>query len=249
MVIHVNRLFLVLSLGAVALAQQMGDPVRQVGVALGKIPGPGLRMLLTPSSGGPLSGRMERRVPAGSTLAVLDGQGRVASETAVDPKDGLFTLPALGVPLTGSLRACLRSPGAEPMCSEPGALQVLAGTAQPVRQGPMAGAGFSQGSPAKGSAAPLTAAEAALLAKVEIVKGRDGVWRCMSGRQVCSNTESQSYTVITKSRSNVKDNLMVAPDGTVHCRNAADGKPCSDAVFLGIVAQMKAITKGGQKGF
>ena len=41
-------------------------------------------MMITPSNGGPLSGKLERRVPAGSRLVIMDGQGRVISQAAIN---------------------------------------------------------------------------------------------------------------------------------------------------------------------
>jgi len=108
------------------------------------------------------------------------------------------------------------------------------------------------------SAAPRTAgpaqavnpANAALLANIQISKLPNGNWKCTSvGGRVCSGPEVQALTTVTKSRSNVKDNLIVGTDGTLKCTSAADGKPCTDAVMNDFMAQAKAITKGGQQGF
>ncbi len=104
-----------------------------------------------------------------------------------------------------------------------------------------------KGAPASAKASP----EATLLAHVQIVKAPDGKWKCLSmGGRVCSADERQATTTVTKSRSNVKNNMVIAPDGTIQCVTTADNKPCADIVFQELSAEVKkAITKGGQSGF
>jgi hypothetical protein len=53
-----------------------------------------------------------------------------------------------------------------------------------------------------------------------------------------------------KSRSNVRNNLVVAePDGRLKC-TLPDGKACSDEDLKAVsVPGLKAISKGGQQGF
>ena len=60
----------------------------------------------------------------------------------------------------------------------------------------------------------------------------------------------QAATSVIKSRSNVKDNLVVAqPDGRLKC-TLPDGNACSDEDLKAVsVPGLKAITKGGQQGF
>jgi hypothetical protein len=101
------------------------DPIRQVGVGLGKIPGPTMRMALTTSEGGSVSGRLQGRAPAGSRLLLKDAEGRIISEGAVNPSDGSFELPGLRSPVGRDFTACLQAPGAAAICSAPGALQPL----------------------------------------------------------------------------------------------------------------------------
>jgi hypothetical protein len=107
----------------------------------------------------------------------------------------------------------------------------------------------------KGAPAPPAAAaakpspEMALAAAVTLVKAPNGTWTCTGAAgKPCTTQEAQAYTTVTKSRSNVKDNLVIDPNGAVHC-TAADGKPCSDVTIQNIATQMKAITKGGQLNF
>lgn len=120
---------------------------------------------------------------------------------------------------------------------------LLAGLAS--AQTPAPGYGIIKGTPA-----PKAAPSPANLANVTLLKGPDGVWKCISaGTKPCTAQEAQAYTAIVKSRSNVKNNLTIAPDGSVHCTNTADGKACSDAAIQDVATQMKAITKGGQQNF
>jgi hypothetical protein len=100
-----------------------------------------------------------------------------------------------------------------------------------------------------GQPATLSPADAALLSGIRIVKAPNGSWKCttVSGK-ICS--DAQAAHVVTKSRSNVKDNLLsIAPDGTLSCLRPSDGKACSDTGMLDAVERIKAITKGGQSGF
>jgi hypothetical protein len=61
---------------------------------------------------------------------------------------------------------------------------------------------------------------------------------------------AQASTSVTKPRSNVKDNLVVAqPDGRLKC-TLPNGNGCSDEDLKGVsVVGLKAVTKGGQQGF
>jgi len=60
----------------------------------------------------------------------------------------------------------------------------------------------------------------------------------------------EAATTITKSRSNVKDNLIaVEPDGRLKC-TLPDGKACSEEDLKPVsIPGLKAISKGGQQGF
>jgi hypothetical protein len=125
-------------------------------------------------------------------------------------------------------------------------IMVLTGTAWGQAKAPAKERNI-KGAPASAKASP----EAALLANVQIVKASDGKWRCLSaGGRACSPDERQATTTVTKSRSNVKDNMVIAPDGTIQCITTSDNKPCADTVFQELSAEVKkAITKGGQSGF
>lgn len=101
------------------------DPIRQVGVSLGKIPGPTMRIALSTSEGGSVSGRLQGRAPAGSRLLIKDAEGRIVSEATVNPSDGAFELPGLRNTVGRDLTACLQAPGVMAICSAPGALQAL----------------------------------------------------------------------------------------------------------------------------
>ena len=105
--------------------------------------------------------------------------------------------------------------------------------------------GTTRTEPGAAAASPSAAA----LANVNLVKGADGSWKCMgAGGKICTSQEAQAYVTVTKSLSNIKNNLSIAPDGTVRC-TAADGKPCTDAAMQQTTTQMKAITKGGQQNY
>ena len=125
-------------------------------------------------------------------------------------------------------------------------MMVLTGTAWGQAKAPTKER-ITKDAPASAKASPA----AALLANVQIVKAPDGKWKCLStGGRVCSPDERQATTTVTKSRSNVKDNMVIAPDGTIQCVTTADNKPCADIVFQELSAEVKkAITKGGQSGF
>ena len=102
--------------------------------------------------------------------------------------------------------------------------------------------------PAPATAAPAAAPNAALAA-VQVAKAADGKWRCMSAGKACTETQVQALTTVTKSRSNVKDNLLVVnTDGTLTC--SAAGKPCSEVEFQNAATELgKAVTKGGSQGY
>jgi hypothetical protein len=130
-------------------------------------------------------------------------------------------------------------------------MMALAGVAWGQANAPAKAPAKTSASKAAPPAAKATPAAAALLANVQIVKGPNGKWRCVStGGRPCSDGEWQATTV-TRTRSNVKDNLMtLAPDGTLQCVSAADGKPCAEATFQEFSAEVKkAITKSGSSGF
>lgn len=252
----------VLTAASIALPQKAGDPVREVGVGLGKVPGPGMMMTLTPSNGDLLSGRLERGVPPGSSMILVDGQDRVLSQETVNPADGSFRFPVSRVPISPDFRACLRSPGAAQICSDPGALNkaLFRLRTKPPRFEMPAATGLATSSSAAltpGGDTPvvqapaLSPADAAVLANVSITKAPNGTWKCTSvGGKTCSETEAKLMTTVTKSRSNTKNNLVtVASDGTVHCLRVSDGKACSDPEIQALAIQLKAITKGGTNGF
>jgi len=118
---------LIVLLAASALhGQTPKEPIRDVAVSLGKIPGDGMKMALKPHPlGGPLSGIMERAVPPGSVVVLKDAEGRVISQAPVNQSDRSFQFPALRVALQDNFSACLQSPGVAPICSAPGGLAVL----------------------------------------------------------------------------------------------------------------------------
>jgi hypothetical protein len=237
----------------IALGQTVKG-VANIKVILGKQPGAS-SVILNPSPTGAITGQLPNKVPSGTSFVVLDQQGNIVSTAPVNAADGTFTLPPPRVPMQENFSACLRSPGAAPVCSDPGALKVL--TPREVGSGMATGRSAnltpSAGTPV-GQAAPLSAADAALLANVQIVKAPNGTWRCTStGGRICSDTETKLFTSATKSRSNTKDNLTIAPsapDGTFRCFRASDNKPCSDAEVQELAAQVKAVQQKAvqQKG-
>jgi hypothetical protein len=198
-----------------------------------------MNMMVTLGSG-PMKGRLERAAPAGSTLTLQNDQGRVVSQAPVNA-DGSFQFPASQVPLQNNFTTCLQSPGVAPICSAQGALSALS---VPWRD-------IGDLKKADRVAASPRPAEVAAIPNVLITQLPNGTWKCTSvGGKPCSNPEVQATTTVIKSRSNVKENsIAVAPDGTLSCTNAADGKPCSPAVMNQFMNEMKAVTKGGSTGF
>jgi hypothetical protein len=106
----------------------------------------------------------------------------------------------------------------------------------------VAATGFTQTATpsARGKAAtgaPTAVAQPApdpLLAGVKLVKGSNGTWKCQGDRTPCTEKQVQALTGhITKSRSNVKNNLVVVanPDLTISCKDTATNSACTDAAF------------------
>ncbi|MGJ5819025.1 hypothetical protein [Paludibaculum fermentans] len=90
----------------------------------------------------------------------------------------------------------------------------------------------------------LPPADAAVLANVQIIRTPAGTWRCMGRTGVCTPPEVQSLartvTTTVKSVSNIKSLLVVAPDGTITCRDSVDGRPCTPAETDGFASSLKA---------
>lgn len=106
-----------------SVARRANDPVRQVGVGLGKTPGPTMRMVLTTSDVDSVSCRLQGRAPTGSRLLIKDAGGRIVMEAAVNPSDSSFELPGLRSLVERDLTACLQAPGITTICSAPGELK------------------------------------------------------------------------------------------------------------------------------
>jgi sensor c-di-GMP phosphodiesterase-like protein len=94
----------------------------------------------------------------------------------------------------------------------------------------------------KGKAVAVAPATAAV-ATPQIAKAADGKWRCAdaSGKP-CTPAQVQAMQTITKSRSNVKDNLLTMnPDGTLQC--ATNGKPCTEVEMQSAAAELSKAAK------
>ena len=124
-------------------------------------------------------------------------------------------------------------------------LFVLAAVAMVFGQAPAPGGGSARTEP---SAATPSAADAAVLANIQFVKGANGTWKCVgvSGKP-CSVAEAQG---VTKSRSNVKNNLTIniTSDGTVHCFRASDNQSCSDPEIQAITGKYDLKSNGPHPG-
>lgn len=120
----------------------------------------------------------------------------------------------------------------------------------PAKQNPPPSAATKPGA----SAEPKPEAALRSLSDATIAKGSSGEWKCLhAGGAPCTGAEVQALrTVVTKSRSNVKDNLRsVSPNGTLTCGDTGPGKACSDSDIEEIgtvrgVVGVKVILGGGK---
>ena len=124
-------------------------------------------------------------------------------------------------------------------------LFVLAAVAMALGQGPAPGGGSTK---TVASAATPSAADVAVLANIQFVKGANGTWKCVgAGGKPCSVAEAQG---VTKSRSNVKDNLTINinSDGTVRYFRSSDNQPCSDPEVQAITGKYDLKSNGPHSG-
>jgi hypothetical protein len=212
---------------AMAVGQTVAHGVVGVKVILGP---KGSAMTLSQTPAGGIAGSVEK-LPKGKKGYVSQAGGNAMTRTPVND-DGTFFLPQPSVPRPANFTLCLEVEGEAPICSAPGALSSFANARPAVGQptapprGPIAAAQFDPG-------IPMTPADAAVLKNVQINKRQDGSWQCVGQAGVCSSSEvqalSRTVTTTVKSASNIKSLLVVAPNGTIGCKDSATGTPCTTA--------------------
>jgi hypothetical protein len=220
----------------IALAQAQG--IGNVKIGLGKQPND-VRVTLNPSPTGGITGQLENRLPKGRKGFVVEKGGNAIARTQVN-EDGTFVLPAPPTPRQANFTLCLEVEGEAPICSAPGALAAFVNVRPAVGQltaaprGPVVGL---QPSPA----VLIAPADAAVLANVQINRTPTGSWRCTGKTGACSPTEVQvlARTVLNNSRSNIKNNIVVAPDGTITCKDSTNGSPCTAAEINDFASSLK----------
>jgi hypothetical protein len=233
----------------IALGQTVKG-VANIKVILGKQPGASA-VILSPSPTGGITGQLPNRVPSGTSFVVLDQQGNIVTAAAVNAADGTFQLPPR-IPLQANFTSCLEVPGAARICSDPGAMAAVvnmrqtAGALTTAPGGPVGGPGPRTACPSGTSwngtqcvgaqpnpAMSILPADAAVLANIQINRAPGGNWRCTGKAGACSPTEVQTLarvvTVTIKGVSNIEALLVVAPDGTIGCKDSTEGRPCTYA--------------------
>ena len=87
---------------------------------------------------------------------------------------------------------------------------------------------------AKATEATVVSADTAVLSNIQITKAPNGSWRCTGKTGACSPAEVQalSRSASQRTTSGVKSVLqtpvlVVAPDGTISCKDSENEKPCT----------------------